>query len=124
MLRVDTVVRPTLVVGWDAVAALPVIRLVDAFLASDKIVVPTQFHQEPLRRRILLASNMGSIVRHLLRHIAEWNVERPAPVFDEEVPIGCEQARAKRAALAIRVQGVNAKGRFGFRCCDVAFQAA
>ena len=35
-----------------------------------------------------------------------------------------EQDRAKRAALAIRVQAVNAKGGFGLWCWDVAFQPA
>ena len=64
------------------------IRLVDAFLASNKIDIPSLFHQEPLRRRILFALNMDLIVQHLLRHIAEQNVERLEPVFDEEFPIG------------------------------------
>ena len=35
-----------------------------------------------------------------------------------------EQDRAKRAALAIWVQAVNAKGGFGLWCWDVAFQPA
>ena len=191
------------------------IRLVDAFLASNKIDIPSLFHQEPLRRRILFALNMDLIVQHLLRHIAEQNVERLEPVFDEEFPIGStrgmrtwyttkpcqptrksqishmladsaweqhaanvlemservatyakndhlgfqlhylwngvsrrflpdflirrvsgktlileikdedsEQDRAKRAALAIWVQAVNAKGGFGIWCWDVAFQPA
>lgn len=35
-----------------------------------------------------------------------------------------EQNRAKRAALAIWVQAVNAKGGFGVWCWDVAFEPA
>lgn len=35
-----------------------------------------------------------------------------------------EQNRAKRAALDAWVKGVNAKGGFGVRCWDVAFQPA
>jgi len=35
-----------------------------------------------------------------------------------------EQNRAKRAALEIWVQAVNAKGGFGLWCCDVAFSPA
>lgn len=156
VLRVDTVLRPTLVVDWDAVAPLkldpattPVvaeiapalggaadlgkvvridlellpeefrlqrlvfkaaakafdavrhgfrgnrewlvfqlIRLVERFLDSDRIEVPSLFHQEPLRRRILIALNMDLIVQHLLRHVSEQNCERLEPVFDGENPIG------------------------------------
>ncbi|MCF8199721.1 MAG: DEAD/DEAH box helicase family protein [Sulfuritalea sp.] len=191
------------------------IRLVDAFLASDKIVIPSLFHQEPVRKRILFALNMDLIVQHLLRYIDEQNIERLEPVFDEEFPIGStrnmrtwystkpcqptqksqishmladsaweqhaanvlemsarvttyakndhlgfqlhylwngvrrrylpdflirlangktlvleikgedsEQNRAKRAALAVWVQAVNAKGGFGLWCWDVAFEPA
>jgi type III restriction enzyme len=160
VLRVDTVLRPTLVVEWDAVAPLaldpattPVvaeiapalagaadlgkvvkidlallpeefrlqrltfkaaakafaavshgftgsrewlvfqlIRLVERFLESGKIEIPSLFHQEPLRRRILVALNMDVIVQHLLRFVTEQNRERLEPVFDEESPIGSTRA--------------------------------
>ena len=160
VLRVDTVLRPTLVVDWDAVAPLkldpattPVvaeiapalggatdlgktvridlellpeefrqqrlvfkaaaktfdatrhgfkgnrewlvyqlIRLVERFLDSDRIEVPSLFHQDPLRRRILIALNMDLIVQHLLRHVGEQNRERLEPVFDGENPIGSTRA--------------------------------
>ena len=160
VLRVDTVLRPTLVVDWDTVAPLtldpaatPVvadiapalggaadmgqvvtidlallpeefrpqrltfkaaakafaavshgftgnrewlvfqlIRLVERFLDSGKIEIPSLFHQEPLRRRILIALNMDLIVQHLLRHVSEQNQERLEPVFDEENPIGSTRA--------------------------------
>lgn len=67
---------------------LQLIRLVDQFLGSKKIVVPTLFHQEPLRKRILFALNIDVIVQHLLRFVVEQNQERIEPVFDEEYPIG------------------------------------
>jgi len=67
---------------------LQLIRLVDQFLASKKIVIPTLFHQEPLRKRILFALNIDVIVQHLLRFVVEQNQERIEPVFDEEYPIG------------------------------------
>lgn len=283
VLRVDTVVRPTLVIDWDKVGTLALdpaktplvaeiapalggatdiskavridlellpeefrlqrisfkaaakafaamegrftgnreylvfqlIRLVDTFLALKKIDIPSLFHQEPLRRRILFALNMDLIVQHLLCYVAEQNTERLEPVFDEEFPIGStrgmrtwyttkpcqptqksqishmladsaweqhaanvlemsvgvttyakndhlgfqlhylwngvrrrylpdflirlangkmlileikgedsEQNRAKRAALAVWVQAVNAKGGFGIWCWDVAFEPA
>ena len=64
------------------------IRLVEQFLDSDRIKIPSLFHQEPLRRRILFALNMDVIVQHLVRHVHEQNQERLEPVFDEEAPIG------------------------------------
>jgi type III restriction enzyme len=64
------------------------IRLVERFLASDRIEIPTLFHQEPLRKRILLALNIDTVVQHLLRHVEEQSTERLEPVFDEESPIG------------------------------------
>ena len=64
------------------------IRLVEQFFASDKLVIPSLFHQEPLRKRILCSLNIDPIVQHLLRHVDEKNTERMEPVFDEESPIG------------------------------------
>jgi type III restriction enzyme len=64
------------------------IRLVEQFVASDRLVIPTHYHQEPLRRRILLALNLDQVVQHLLRFVREQNLERIEPVFDEERPIG------------------------------------
>ena len=64
------------------------IKLVETFFESDKIKVPTLFHQEPLRKRILVALNMDTLVQHLLRFVIPQNQERIEPVFDEENPIG------------------------------------
>jgi type III restriction enzyme len=68
--------------------AFQLIRLVDAFIASDKLEIPNEFHQEPLRRRILISLNMDRIVQHLLRHVTSQNQERIEAVFDPEFPIG------------------------------------
>jgi type III restriction enzyme len=64
------------------------IRLVEQFFESDRLVIPSLYHQEPVRKRILLALNIDQIVEHLLRHVREQNLERIEPVFDEERPIG------------------------------------
>lgn len=64
------------------------IRLVEEFINSGRIEIPSLFHQEPLRRRILLALNVDQIVQHLLRHVTQQNLEYIEPVFDEERPIG------------------------------------
>ncbi len=64
------------------------IRLLEEFIGSDRLVIPTQYHQEPLRKRILIALNLDVIVQHLLRHVRQQNAERIEPVFDPERPIG------------------------------------
>jgi type III restriction enzyme len=64
------------------------IRLVEQFFASDKLAIPSLYHQEPLRKRILFALNIDQIVQHLLRFVREQNLEHIEPVFDEEKPIG------------------------------------
>ena len=64
------------------------IRLVEQFFASGKLEIPSLFHQDPLRKRILFSLNIDQIVQHLLRHVDEKNTERMEPVFDEDSPIG------------------------------------
>lgn len=68
------------------------IRLVEQFFASDRLHIPSQYHQDPLRKRILFALNIDLIVQHLLRYVTEQNRERLEPVFDEESPIGSTAA--------------------------------
>lgn len=63
------------------------IRLVERFIESEKLVIPTLFHQEPLRKRILVSLNLDLVVQHLLRFVHEQNLERFEPVFDEDMPI-------------------------------------
>lgn len=64
------------------------IRLVERFFDSGKLAIPSLYHQEPLRKRILLSLNIDLVVQHLLRFVQEQNLERIEPVFDEESPIG------------------------------------
>ena len=64
------------------------VRLLEAFLASDRLDIPSLYHQEPIRRRILIGLNLDLIVQHLLRYVRQQNTERLQPVFDEEAPIG------------------------------------
>lgn len=68
------------------------IRLVEQFIASDKIVVPGLFHQEPLRKRVLLGLNIDRIVGHLLGCLYQDSAERMELVFDEDMPIGSTRA--------------------------------
>ena len=77
--------------GTPEYLAFQLIRLVEHFLASDQLDVPSLFHQDPLRKRILVSLNMDMVVQHLLRYLTEQNQERIEPVFDEEYPIGSTQ---------------------------------
>jgi type III restriction enzyme len=74
--------------GTRAFLVFQLVRLVERFLNSDKIEIPSLFHQEPLRKRILIALNIDRVVQHLLRFVRPQNEERIEPVFDEEFPIG------------------------------------
>jgi len=74
--------------GTPEYLAFQLIRLIEQFLSSDKLDVPSVFHQEPLRRRILVSLNMNAVVQHLLRYLLPQNQERIEPVFDPEFPIG------------------------------------
>lgn len=74
--------------GTPEYLAFQLIRLIEKFLTSDKLEVPSLFHQEPLRKRILVSLNIDVAVQHLLRYLIPQNQERIEPVFDEEFPVG------------------------------------
>jgi type III restriction enzyme len=78
--------------GGDDYLVFQLIRLVEEFFESDRLHIPSLFHQEPLRKRILFGLNIDLIVQHLLRHVSEQNRERLEPVYDEESPIGSTAA--------------------------------
>ena len=64
------------------------IRLVEQFLASGKLGIPSLFHSDGLRRRILIALNMDLVVHHVLKYVQQQNAAKVEPVFDPEQPIG------------------------------------
>ena len=74
--------------GTSEYLAVQLVRIVEAFLRSDRLDVPSLFHSDPLRRRILIALNIDLVVQHVLSRVTEQNTERLTPVFDEENPIG------------------------------------
>jgi type III restriction enzyme len=64
-----------------------VIRLVEKFLASDRIsITPPLFNQDGVRRRIMLTVNMNKIVQHIFERIRFQNVQTRNLVFDRERP--------------------------------------
>lgn len=74
--------------GQEGYLVVQLVRLVEAFLSSDRIDIPSAYHSEPLRRRILIGLNMNLIVQHLLQFVQEQNALRLTPVYDEDDPIG------------------------------------
>jgi type III restriction enzyme len=74
--------------GQPEFLAFQLIRLIEQFLASDRLHITTDYHSEPLRQRILIALNLDLVVQHLMRYIDEQNLERLEPVFDEDMPLG------------------------------------
>lgn len=96
------------------------IRLVEQFFDSKKLHIPSLFHQEPLRKRILLSLNMDIIVQHLLRFVVEQNQERIEPVFDEEYPIG--STRAMRTWYTTKVCHPTQKSQISHMIADSAWE--
>ncbi|MCL1630118.1 DEAD/DEAH box helicase family protein [Roseibaca sp. V10] len=74
--------------GTNDYLASQLVRIVETFLTSDRLEIPSLFHSDPLRRRILIALNIDLVVRHILHNVTEQNTERLTPVYDEENPIG------------------------------------
>ncbi len=64
------------------------IKLVERFIGSDKIVIqPPLFNQDDLRRRIVITLSMSKVVQHIWEAIRFENALSLAPVFDTERPI-------------------------------------
>lgn len=68
--------------------AVQLIRIVEEFLQSDKLDIPSLWHQDPTRKQILFALNMDTVVGHVSRYVQEQNIEKLEAIFDEAQPIG------------------------------------
>lgn len=67
---------------------LQLIRIVERFWNSDKIHIPSLFHQDDVRRRLLFALNSDKVVQHIFRFVRQQNEESIEPVFDSEQAVG------------------------------------
>jgi len=74
--------------GSEGLLAAQPVRIVEAFIKSDVLQIPSLFHSDPLRLRILIALNIDLIVQHLMQRVTEQNRTMLTPTFDEENPIG------------------------------------
>lgn len=64
------------------------VRLVDAFIRSDKIAItPALFYQDDLKRRLIITLNMTKVVQHIWEAIRFENTQKLVPVFDQDRPI-------------------------------------
>jgi type III restriction enzyme len=96
------------------------IRLVEQFFASPKLIIPSLFHQDPLRKRILFSLSIDRVVQHLLRFVTEQNLERVEPVFDEEFPIG--STRSMRTWYTTRVCHPTVRSQVSHLVTDSAWE--
>lgn len=75
-------------VGREELLLKQLIKHVEIFLASDALSIPSLFHQDPLRKRILIGLNVDAVVQHVSRYIRQENRTAVVPVYDEEQPVG------------------------------------
>ncbi|MDP4301851.1 BPTD_3080 family restriction endonuclease [Leptothrix discophora] len=80
--------------GNRAYLVFQLIRLVEQFISPEtgKLDIPSLYHRDGLRRRILIALNADLVVQHLIKHVEQQNVASIEPVFDPEQPIGSTRA--------------------------------
>ncbi len=64
------------------------IRHIETFMHSPLLHIPSAYHSDSLRRRILIALNIDRVVHHVLRYVREQNREELQPVYDVDNPIG------------------------------------
>lgn len=68
--------------------AVQLIRIVEEFLESNKLDIPSLWHQDSTRKQILFALNMDTVVGHVSRFVNKQNIEKLEAIFDEIHPIG------------------------------------
>ncbi|MDD4431695.1 MAG: DEAD/DEAH box helicase family protein [Bacteroidales bacterium] len=74
--------------GGQEIFLVQLIRIVEQFIASDKVRIKNDlFRQGELRRRILIMLNLNRVIQHIWDAIRTENTEKLLPVFDNENPI-------------------------------------
>ena len=74
--------------GGDAVLLGELVRLVEAFIRSDRIrILPTLFERDELRRRLMITLNMTRLIQHIWEAIRFENTERLELVLDQDQPV-------------------------------------
>jgi len=74
--------------GSREVLLAQLVRIVEQFIASDRIIItPPLFYQDELRRRLIITLNISRVVQHVWEAVRQENTERLIPVFDRDHPI-------------------------------------
>jgi type III restriction enzyme len=74
--------------GSREVLLAQLVRIVEQFIASDRITItPAMFDQDDLRRRLIITLNMSRVVQHIWEAVRQENIEKLMPVFDRDHPI-------------------------------------
>ena len=74
--------------GGDAVLLGELVRLVEAFIRSDRIrILPTLFERDELRRRLMITLNMTRVIQHIWEAIRFENTERLELILDQDQPV-------------------------------------
>uniref|UniRef100_A0A7C4RTB6 Type III restriction endonuclease subunit R n=1 Tax=Desulfatirhabdium butyrativorans TaxID=340467 RepID=A0A7C4RTB6_9BACT len=74
--------------GSREVLLAQLVRIVEQFIASDRITItPPLFYQDELRRRLIITLNMSRVVQHVWEAVRQENTEKLTPVFDRDHPI-------------------------------------
>jgi len=66
---------------------IQLIKIVEEFLYSNKLVIKSKTFQEDKKRRLLILLNMTKIVQHLFNALRFENTEQLVPIFDKENPL-------------------------------------
>jgi len=64
-----------------------IVKIVENFLDSKKLVIKSKVYQEDLKKRLLILLNMNKIVQHLFNAIRFENTQDLVPIFDKEMPL-------------------------------------
>jgi len=66
---------------------IQLVKIVEEFIDSNKIIIKSESYRDDLRRRLLILLNMNKIVQHIFNFIRFENTEELVPIFDKENPI-------------------------------------
>jgi type III restriction enzyme len=74
--------------GRKEVFLIQLIRIIENYIASDRIVIKHDlFHQDDLKRKILILLSMNKVVQNIWDAIRTENTQQLTPIFDTERPI-------------------------------------
>jgi type III restriction enzyme len=74
-------------VGQEEFLLRQLIKLVQTFVASDRLEIPCLFHQDPIRKNILIALNIDLIVQYVCQYLKQENRTALEAVYDDNQPV-------------------------------------